>query len=154
MDAYIDAHKYLSGRRAVIYGETDLVSGLVSFLSEIGVTPVLCATGAGKSDLDPSAFERISDKGVVLSDDTDFATMLEHAKSLSPDIVIGNSKGFRMSKSLGIPIVRCGFPVHDRFGSQRIMHLGYRGTQQLLDRIVNAILEHRQGNSPVGYSYM
>jgi nitrogenase molybdenum-iron protein NifN len=80
--------------------------------------------------------------------------MLERAKELSPDIVIGNSKGFYLSKNLGIPIVRCGFPIHDRFGGQRVLHIGYRGTQQLLDRIVNTVLEARQDASPVGYSYM
>ncbi len=48
VDAYVDGHKYLFGRRAVVYGEEDLVVGLTSFLAEIGVQPVLCASG-GKS---------------------------------------------------------------------------------------------------------
>jgi nitrogenase molybdenum-iron protein NifN len=154
VDAYIDAHKYLFGVRAVLYGEADLVAGLASFMSEIGVKVVLCATGARESDLTADLGRQLAEKGALLSDDTDFATMLERARSLSPDIVIGNSKGFYLSKNLGIPIVRCGFPVHDRFGGQRIQHIGYRGTQQLLDRIVNALLEQRQESSAVGYSYM
>jgi nitrogenase molybdenum-iron protein NifN len=54
-------------------------------------------------------------------------------------MVIGSSKGFYLSKNLGIPLVRAGFPVHDRFGGQRLMHFGYKGTQQLFDRIVNAV---------------
>jgi len=41
-----------------------------------------------------------------------------------------------------------------RFGGQRLLHLGYRGTQQLLDRITNTLLEHRQETSDVGYAYM
>jgi len=45
VDSYVDAHKYVFGRRAVVYGEEDLVVGLASFLSEIGVQPVLCASG-------------------------------------------------------------------------------------------------------------
>jgi len=32
------------GRRAVVYGEEDLVVGLTAFLAEIGVEPVLCAS--------------------------------------------------------------------------------------------------------------
>jgi len=32
--------------------------------------------------------------------------------------------------------------------------VGYRGTQSLLDRIVNALIEGNQNDSPVGYAYM
>src|SRR5450759_3788870 len=48
IDAYVDGHKYIFNKRAVVYGEEDLVVGIVSFLAEIGVKPVLCASG-GKS---------------------------------------------------------------------------------------------------------
>ena len=35
----MDGHKYLFGKRAVVYGEEDLVVGLASLLNEIGVVP-------------------------------------------------------------------------------------------------------------------
>jgi nitrogenase molybdenum-iron protein NifN len=38
VDSYVDAHKYVFGRRAVVYGEEDLVVGLTAFLAEIGVS--------------------------------------------------------------------------------------------------------------------
>ena len=59
-----------------------------------------------------------------------------------------------LAASTNYALSQCGFPIHDRFGGQRIMHVGYRGTQQLLDTIVNTILERRQDSSPIGYSYM
>ena len=59
-----------------------------------------------------------------------------------------------MARQLGIPLIRVGFPIHDRIGGQRILHLGYRGAQQLFDRVVNALIEFKQQSSPVGYSYM
>jgi nitrogenase molybdenum-iron protein NifN len=89
-----------------------------------------------------------------ITDDSDFTSMLELCGELKPDIVIGSSKGFYLSKNLGIPLVRAGFPVHDRFGGQRLMHMGYRGTQQFFDRIVNALMEQRQNSSDIGYSYI
>jgi nitrogenase molybdenum-iron protein NifN len=55
---------------------------------------------------------------------------------------------------LQVPLLRVGFPIHDRFGAQRVLHVGYRGTQVLLDRIVNAVLEKGQECSPVGYGYL
>ena len=38
----------ITGKRAVVYGEEDLVVGITSFLAEIGIHTVLCASG-GKS---------------------------------------------------------------------------------------------------------
>ena len=73
---------------------------------------------------------------------------------MNPDIVIGHSKGYYIARELGIPIVRVGFPVHDRVGGPRIKHIGYEGTQNLFDMIVNKLLEYKQEHSPVGYKYM
>ena len=69
-------------------------------------------------------------------------------------MVIGNSKGYQMARELNVPLLRVGFPIHDRFGAGRILTLGYRGAQELLDRIVNALLDKRQADSPVGYGYL
>lgn len=154
-DAYIDAHKYLSGKKAVVYGEPDLASGIASFIEETGIKTVLCATGSrGMSAGFSTALPVVHGISCDITDDSDFASMLELSRELKPDIVIGSSKGFYLSKNLGIPLVRAGFPVHDRFGGQRLMHTGYRGTQQFFDRIVNALMEHRQNSNDIGYSYI
>jgi nitrogenase molybdenum-iron protein NifN len=68
--------------------------------------------------------------------------------------MIGHSKGYTLARKFGLPLIRVGFPIHDRFGGQRILHVGYRGAQMLLDRIVNAIIEKIQEDSTVGYGYM
>ena len=52
IDAYVDGHKYVSGKRAVVYGEEDLVVGMSSFLTEIGIQPVLCATGGSSGQIE------------------------------------------------------------------------------------------------------
>jgi nitrogenase molybdenum-iron protein NifN len=156
VDAYVDGHKYLAGKRAVLYGEEDLVVGLAAFLTETGIVPVLAASG-GKSGvlrqtLTEAAPETASKTQVV--DDADFVQIEAAAKALQPDLVIGHSKGAKLARALDIPLVRAGFPIHDRFGGQRLHHLGYRGTQELYDRIVNALLEKTQTESDIGYSYM
>ena len=76
------------------------------------------------------------------------------AEQLNIDLVVGHSKGFNLSKKLNIPIIRVGFPIHDRIGGQRILHLGYAGAQQLFDTVANALIEKKQNDSPVGYFYM
>jgi len=80
----------------------------------------------------------------------------------SPEIVTvstpsyrgAHSKGYHLAKRRQVPLVRVGFPIHDRFGGPRILHLGYRGAQNLLDQIVNAMIERKQETSPVGFGYM
>jgi nitrogenase molybdenum-iron protein NifN len=157
VDAYVDGHKYIFGKRAVVYGDEDLVIGLAAFLVEIGIRPVLCASG-GRSGHFEEAIAAVTREFLpeppVVREGTDFYEIAETARSLSPDLMIGNSKGYRLARELRVPLLRVGFPIHDRFGAQRVLHVGYRGTQDLLDRIVNAVLEKSQEDSPVGYGYL
>jgi nitrogenase molybdenum-iron protein NifN len=155
VDAYVDAHKYVFGRRAVVFGEEDQVVGLTAFLAEIGVQPVLCASG-GESGRLAAAVKAVAGDavdGIVVKEGMDFATMGEMARGLAPDFLIGSSKGYSVARELDLPLIRVGFPIHDRIGGQRILHLGYRGAQQLFDAVTNTLLERAQERSPVGYSY-
>jgi nitrogenase molybdenum-iron protein NifN len=157
IDAYVDGHKYISGKRAVVYGEEDLVVGIVAFLAEIGVKPVLCASGGRSGKLAAAVAEVIGDllpEPPVVKEGMDFYEIGEEAEALAPDLLVGHSKGYHLAKRWQAPLVRVGFPIHDRFGGPRILHLGYRGAQNLLDRIVNAMIEHKQETSPVGYGYI
>ena len=86
--------------------------------------------------------------------DADHDMILARAEALKPDLIIGNSKGYKMARKLGVPLVRVGFPVHDRFGAARLPHLGYGGALELFDRLVNAVIETTQETNPTGYSYM
>jgi nitrogenase molybdenum-iron protein NifN len=156
VDSYVDGHKYVFGKRAIVYGEEDLVVGLAALLAEIGIIPVLCASG-GKSGVLAQAVAEVTPnlpEAPAVCDGADFMSITEQAKLLKPDMLIGNSKGYGTARDLGVPLVRVGFPIHDRIGGQRILHLGYRGAQQLFDRIVNALLEYKQQTSTIGYSYM
>jgi len=129
VDAYIDAHKYVFGKKALLYGEEDFVTAMADWCREIGVEPFYI-------------------KGA------DFETLKEKAEEFKPDFLLGNSKGYYIARERKIPLVRVGFPIHDRFGANRMLHLGYRGTQELFDRVVNALIEYKQENSPVGYKYL
>jgi nitrogenase molybdenum-iron protein NifN len=157
LDALVDGHKYVNNVRAVVYGEADLVAGMVDFLSEIGVLPVLCATGDNTGKLTDTV-HRILDARhhdhVRIIEGVDFVDIEEAVRKARPQLLIGHSKGYSLSRKLNIPLVRIGFPVHDRVGGSRLQHLGYQGAQALFDRIANTLLEERQAGSDVGYTYM
>jgi nitrogenase molybdenum-iron protein NifN len=157
LDALVDGHKYVNGRRAVVYGEADLVAGVVDFLSEIGILPVICATGDDDGHLEPAVKEVLDQKHhgrIKVIEGVDFVDIEAAVSEAKPDLMIGHSKGYSLARKLDIPLVRVGFPIHDRVGGSRMLHLGYQGAQTLFDRIANTLLEKRQANSDVGYTYL
>lgn len=157
VDSYVDGHKYIYGKKAIVYGEEDLVVGLTALLTEIGIMPILCASGGKSGKLASrikSATSDILPSQPQVFENMDFFDISELAESLKPDLLVGHSKGFPLARKMAIPLIRVGFPIHDRMGGQRILHLGYRGAQVLFDRLVNAIIAKKQADSPVGYSYM
>jgi nitrogenase molybdenum-iron protein NifN len=157
IDAYVDGHKYVFGKRAVVYGEEDLVVGMTSFLTEIGIHPVLCATGGTSGKLKEAIAAVTGDtlaEQPRVFENVDFYEINEMAEELNINLVVGHSKGFPLAKKCNVPLIRVGFPIHDRVGGQRILHLGYAGAQQLFDTVTNRLIEKKQNDSPVGYFYM
>ena len=154
LDAYADGHKYVFGKRVALYGDPELVVALAEFLVEIGAKPVVAATGARNRAL-TSALASLPEGSVEeILDDTDFATIEAACRRTQPDLIMGSSKGYRMARSLCAPLLRVGFPIHARLGAGRILHVGYRGTLQLFDSVVNTLLAARQDASPIGFSYL
>ena len=91
---------------------------------------------------------------IEILEDTDFVTILEKARPLNCDLVMGHSKGLYLARELGIPLARCGFPIHDRIGGQRILHLGYRGALNLFDLLCNTLMQAKQDKVSKGYTYI
>ncbi len=156
VDSLIDGHKYVFEKRAFVFGEEDLVIGLTALLCEMGVTPVLCASGGRSRQLEKCLRAAVPDlpAETLVKEGFDFAEIGEAAPNLKPDFLIGSSKGYAVARKWKVPLIRVGFPIHDRVGGQRVLHLGYRGAQELFDRIVNTLLERKQDQSPIGYSYL
>jgi nitrogenase molybdenum-iron protein NifN len=152
----VDAHKYVYGKRVAVYGEEDLVVGIASFLDEMGLVPVICASGGQSGGMREALSGKISmrEGEVEVLEDADFVDIAEAAQAAGVNLLIGNSRGFSVARRLDLPLIRVGMPVHDRVGAQRIQHLGYRGTQSLCDRIVNALIARDQERSEPGYMTM
>ena len=156
IDAYVDGHKYTFGKKVVIYGEEDLVVGMAAFCTEIGLTPALCASGGKSGRLKECIMAATPelDSETKILEGVDFSEIGEAVKTLEPDLLIGNSKGFAVSRQTGVPLVRVGFPIHDRLSGPRTLHLGYRGAQRLFDTIVDKLMEIKQNSNDIGYTYI
>ena len=148
LDAMADAHKYNAEGRAVIYGEPELVYAITRACTENGITPVVIATGTRTSRL-AACLEPLLpglDEQPAVLEEADFAAIEAAALRAGANIAIGHSGGKFFTARHGIPVVRTGFPVHDRVGGQRILSAGYAGTLALLDRITNTLLEEKHGS--------
>lgn len=156
IDAMVDGHKYVFGQRAMVYGDEDFVIGLTSFLCEIGAKPVLCATGARSRRFAATLRAAVPElpADTIVREGADFSDIEAAAMTLHPDLLIGHSKGYALARRLGVPLLRCGFPIHDRLGGHRVLHLGYVGALQLYDGLVNLLLARKQEASSMGFSYL
>ena len=83
---------------------------------EVGIAPVLCGSGAktGRLRQRIEELDSANDHDITVLEGVDFAEMEERGAGLKIDLLVGNSKGFAMSRKLNAPLVRVGFPIHDR----------------------------------------
>lgn len=153
VDAYVDGHKYVAQRRVAVVGDPDLAVALAGFAAEIGMIPVLVASGAVTGRM-AQALALRGVAGAEVLEDADHDGIGARIAALKPDLILGPSKSYPTARTQSIPLVRVGFPVHDRIGAGRILHLGYRGTQRLFDEVVNTLLAHQQDESETGYAYL
>lgn len=148
LDAMIDSHKYNSQGRGVIFGEPDNVYAIAMTCLENGISPVVVATGSKGVNLAGPLEPLLSEVHgeVHLLCETDFSRIRQKSKEAGANIAIGHSDGRYLTEREGIPLVRYGFPIHDRVGGQRLLSVGYAGTTMFLDRITNTLLEHKHKN--------
>jgi len=151
LDSYVDAHKYAFGVRVAVFGDEEMVTALAKFLVEIGMVPVICATGGNTERVRQALLGIPCTEQINIIGTADYEDITDLCKIHNPALLIGNSKGYTVARELGIPLVRVGFPVQDRMGGQRLLHVGYEGTQRLFDEIINTWLTSQQDNSPIGY---
>ncbi len=158
VDAMTDAHQYIHGKKFALYGDPDLLIGLVKFLFEMGGLPVhiVCTNS---TPLFKKAMESLLASSPYGQEGTLYAGKdLWHLRSLlvteSVDMLIGDSHGKWAARDANIPLVRIGFPITDRVNLHRSPIIGYNGVINLITMIVNTFLEEVDRNSPEAYFEM
>jgi nitrogenase molybdenum-iron protein beta chain len=145
VDAMVDSHPYVHGKRFALVGDPDQLLGLVNFIMEMGGVPahIVCTMGDKKfaeemqNLLDSSPFG--SEAKIYAGKD------MWHLRSLMftdpVDILIGNSYAKFLWRDTGTPLVRIGFPLFDRHHLHRYPIIGYQGAINLVNWIVNTVLD-------------
>ncbi len=145
MDAMIDGYKHAFAGRCTLFGDADLTYALAGFTTEIGMYPKVIASDSRNKRWKEAVSAITTDIGepVAIFSDTDFGTVRRESETAGSNVAIGHSDGKYLEEHSGIPLVRLGFPIHDRIGGQRICSTLYAGTNRLLDTCVNTLLERK-----------
>jgi len=145
LDAMIDSHKYNGEGVAAVFGEPELVTSISSLCLENGITPRVISTGSNIKKIRAFLAEGLDKYGdeIVVLEDTDFETIRSYVKEKEVNILIGHSDGKYIEEKEGIPLIRVGFPVHDRIGAQRQVTIGYDGSMNFLDILTNTLMAQK-----------
>ncbi|WP_337988014.1 nitrogenase molybdenum-iron protein subunit beta [Dehalobacter sp. DCM] len=152
VDAAIDAHQYIHGKRFALYGDPDLLLGLVGFLLEMGGMPVhiLCGNGSEAFTKEMEALLATSPygaEGKVYS-----GKDLWHMRSLlltdPVDMLIGDTHGKQIAKDAKVPLARIGYFMTDRVHLHRQPIIGYQGAINLITTLANTFLDEGDRTCP------
>jgi nitrogenase molybdenum-iron protein beta chain len=149
VDALVDSSQLTFGVKVAIFGDPDISLGLARFAYEMGMQPVHVMSTLESPSFALDMKTLATDYGTGEDQNSiivggDLYELHQKMKEKPVDLIIGDYKGKYIAKEEGIPLVRVGFPQADRFGYQRRAMLGYRGSLQLLDAMVNIIQDTKE----------
>ncbi|NKM36575.1 nitrogenase iron-molybdenum cofactor biosynthesis protein NifN [Rhizobium laguerreae] len=134
-DAMLDGHFHMAGKKIAIASEPDQLFQFSDFFTAMGAEIAAAVTTTGTS----KALEMVPAKTVKVGDLSDLESLAATA-----DLIVTHSHGREAARRLGVPLMRVGFPMFDRFGSQHKLTILYRGTRDVIFDFANII----QANHP------
>lgn len=145
VDAMIDSHPYVHGKRFALVGDPDMLMGLVSFLMEMGAIPVHIVCTMGDKKFEEDMNNLLSQSPFGIEGKIYIGKDMWHLRSLMftdpVDFLIGNSYAKFLWRDTGTPLIRIGFPLFDRHHLHRYPIIGYQGVINLVNWVVNTILD-------------
>ncbi|MEP9349000.1 nitrogenase iron-molybdenum cofactor biosynthesis protein NifN [Xanthobacter sp. KR7-225] len=141
VDAMLDGHFHLGGRKVAMGAEPDLLYDVGSFLHEMGGHLLSVVTTTHSPVL-----ERLPADEVLIGDLEDLET---RAKERGCDLLLTHSHGRQAAARLHIPFYRIGIPMFDRLGAGHLLSVGYRGTRDLVFHLANLVMaDHDENHEP------
>lgn len=151
VDAITDSQAWIHGKRVALYGDPDLVIGLIQFLLEVGAEPVHVLVNNSNPVFEAEARELLASSPFGQDATVWGGKDLWHMRSLlftePVDFLIGNSYAKYLWRDTKTPLVRIGYPIFDRHHLHRYSTYGYQGTINLLNWTVNTLLDELDRNT-------
>ncbi|MBX5164619.1 MULTISPECIES: nitrogenase iron-molybdenum cofactor biosynthesis protein NifN [Rhizobium] len=136
-DAMLDGHSHMAGKKIAIASEPDQLFQLSDFFTAMGAEIAAAVTTTGTS----KALEMVPAKTVKVGDLSDLESLAATA-----DLIVTHSHGREAARRLGVPLMRVGFPMFDRLGSQHKLTILYRGTRDVIFDFANILQTNHPPN--------
>jgi nitrogenase molybdenum-iron protein beta chain len=145
VDAMVDSHPYVHGKRFALVGDPDLLLGMMSLIMEMGGEPVHIVCTNGDKHFEAEANELLALSPFGANGKVYAGKDMWHLRSLlftdPVDLLVGNSYAKFLTRDTGTPLIRVGFPLFDRHHLHRQPIIGYQGAVNLVTMIVNTVLD-------------
>ena len=148
LDVITDMQQYFHGKKAALVGDPDQLIPLAEFLTDIGMEVRHAITGSQGKKFNSRMKEAVGKDDVNTRDLSDMFYLHQLILNEPVDLIFGNTYAKYMSRDMGIPLIRTGFPIYDRVGHQYFPTLGYKGALRLLEKIVTALLDKSDASAP------
>lgn len=129
-EAMLSGHFHFAGKKIAIASEPDQLFQYTEFFIGMGAVITAAVTTTGHSKV----LQMIPTDTVQEGDLGD----LEHLAA-DADLLVTHSHGRQAAERLAVPLMRVGFPVFDRIGSQYRLNILYRGTRDMIYDVVNIV---------------
>lgn len=138
-DALLDGHFHFGGKRVAIAAEPDHLFALASFFAGLGAEIAVAVTTMSGSPI----LEKVPAAEVKVGDLMDLED-----RAGGCDLLVTHSHGRQAADRLGVPLMRVGFPVFDRLGSQHRRTILYEGTRDLIFEAANIFQANLRPHTP------
>ncbi len=150
LDIITDMHQYFYGKKVALAGDPDQLISLTEFLVSIDMWPIHIVTGTTGKKFENRIKEITKDvpHPVNVKAPGDLFLLHQWIKNEPVDLLMGNTYMKYIGRDEDIPLVRFGFPILDRIGHSYFPTVGYRGGMRLLEKILDAVLDRQDRDSP------
>ncbi|RWD92191.1 nitrogenase iron-molybdenum cofactor biosynthesis protein NifN [Mesorhizobium sp.] len=138
-DALLDGHFHFGGKRIAIAAEPDQLYQLATFFIGMGAEIMAAVTTVGTSKI----LAKVPAETVQVGDLGDLERLAGGA-----DLLVTHSHGRQAAERLGTPLMRVGFPIFDRLGSQHKLTILYQGTRDLIFEAANIFQANQHEPTP------
>ncbi|MHB0952082.1 MAG: nitrogenase iron-molybdenum cofactor biosynthesis protein NifN [Allorhizobium sp.] len=129
-DALLDGHFHFGGKRIAIAAEPDHLYQLSTFFTGLGADVSVTVTTTGTNRI----LSKVQTEVVQVGDLADLEVM---AQAAEVDLLVTHSHGRQAADRLGVPLMRVGFPIFDRLGSQHRLSILYEGARDMIFETAN-----------------
>lgn len=145
VDAMVDSHPYVHGKRVALVGDPDMLLGMMSLLMEMGAYPVHIVSTIVDRHFEAEAKELLASSPFGAEGTVYPGKDMWHLRSLMfsdpVDLLFGSSYAKFLVRDVGTPLIRVGFPLFDRHHLHRFPVIAYQGVLNLVATIVNTVLD-------------